>query len=61
MGAPSFVQAVSIAMTRLPLRSKFPRNTSTMRRLERQPATTSDRIKSRATGGNEGGMGERPK
>eukprot|EP00965_Chrysotila_dentata_P028846 958667-Pleurochrysis_carterae.AAC.1 len=40
MGAPSFVQAVSIAMTGLPSRSgaasmKRPRNTSTMRWLER--------------------------
>eukprot|EP00965_Chrysotila_dentata_P176018 5811642-Pleurochrysis_carterae.AAC.1 len=58
--------AVSIAMTGLPLRSgaasmKRPRNTSTMRRLERQPAATSARVKSRATGGNEGEMGERAK
>eukprot|EP00965_Chrysotila_dentata_P159745 5277427-Pleurochrysis_carterae.AAC.1 len=66
MGAPSFAQAVSIAMTGLPPRSgaasiKRPRNTSTMRRLERQPAATSDRVKSRATGGYEGEVGKRAK
>eukprot|EP00965_Chrysotila_dentata_P044538 1480637-Pleurochrysis_carterae.AAC.1 len=66
MGAPSFVQAVSIAMTRLPSRSgaasmKRPRNTSTMRRLDRQPAATSDRVKLRATEGNAGEVGERAK
>eukprot|EP00965_Chrysotila_dentata_P033890 1128378-Pleurochrysis_carterae.AAC.1 len=32
-----------------------------MRRLEGQPAATSDRVKSRATGGYEGEMGERAK
>eukprot|EP00965_Chrysotila_dentata_P039539 1314295-Pleurochrysis_carterae.AAC.1 len=66
MDAPVFVQAVSIAMTGLLSRSgaasmKCPRNTYTMRRLERHPAATSDRVTSRATGGNEGEMGERAK
>eukprot|EP00965_Chrysotila_dentata_P107353 3546459-Pleurochrysis_carterae.AAC.1 len=66
MGAPSFIQAVSIAMTGLPSRSgaasmKRPRSTSTMRRLERQPTATSDCVESRATGRNEGEMGERAK
>eukprot|EP00965_Chrysotila_dentata_P103654 3421398-Pleurochrysis_carterae.AAC.1 len=53
-------------MTGLPSRSgaasmKRPRNTSTMRRLERQPAATSDCVKLRATWGYDREMGERAK